>query len=221
MEGIVIRPVERQDAQELLAIYAPYVEKTAISYEYEVPTLREFEDRIVQIQGRYPYLAAVQDGRIVGYAYAGRFHPRAAYDWAVESTIYVRADQKRAGIGRMLYEALEHALLLQNILSVYACIASPEVEDEYLTKNSEQFHAHLGYQKVAEFPKCGYKFDRWYGMVWMEKQLGAHIPYPQKVRPFSEIKEQWEAWLYQQQNTADMFQEKEEKQEENESKRNK
>ena len=79
---------------------------------------------------------AERDGEIVGYAYAGAFHPRAAYDWAVESTVYVQEDQEKTGVGRKLYEALEQALVLQNILNVYACIAYPEVEDEYLNKNS-------------------------------------------------------------------------------------
>lgn len=220
MKEIRIRTAGIEDAKELLRIYAPYVAETAISFEYEVPTLQEFEQRIAHILEYYPYLAAERDGEIIGYAYAGRFHQRAAYDWAVESSVYVRTDQKRTGVGRKLYEALELALSLQNILSVYACIACSETEDEYLTRNSIQFHSHIGYQQMAEFPKCGYKFDRWYGMVWLEKQLGAHKPYPEKVRPFGEIREQWEAELHQQEASAAACQTKEEKQRKDESKRN-
>ena len=171
MTDIKIRAVTKADANELLEIYRPYVEKTAITFEWEVPTLQEFEGRIAHVLEKYPYLAAERKGEIVGYAYAGRFHGRAAYDWAVETTVYVREDQKKTGVGKELYLALEKALGLQNILNLNACIGYPEVEDEYLTKNSAQFHRHLGYRLVGEFYKCGYKFGRWYNMVWMEKVL--------------------------------------------------
>lgn len=188
MNDIRIKIATKEDARELLAIYAPYVEKTAITFEYEVPALQEFEGRIEHILERYPYLVAERDGEIVGYAYAGAFHPRAAYDWAVESTVYVREDQEKTGVGRKLYEALEQALALQNILNVYACIAYPEVEDEHLTKNSVQFHEHMGYRFIGEFCKCGYKFDRWYNMVWMEKHLGEHETDQAAVKSFDEIR---------------------------------
>lgn len=186
---IVIRIAAEQDAEKLLEIYAPYVEKTAITFEYEVPSPEEFRYRIRHILEKYPYLAAERNGEIVGYAYAGSFHERAAYSWDAETTVYVREDQKKTGVGRKLYEALERILGLQNILNVNACIGYPEIEDEYLTKNSVQFHEHLGYQLVGEFHKCGYKFGRWYNMVWMEKHLGTHVDNPPTVRRFDEIRE--------------------------------
>ena len=188
MNDVRIRIATKEDARELLTIYAPYVEKTAITFEYEVPALQEFAGRIEHILERYPYLVAERDGEIVGYAYAGAFHPRAAYDWAVESTVYVQEDQEKTGVGRKLYEALEQALVLQNILNVYACIAYPEVEDEHLTKNSVQFHEHMGYRFIGEFRKCGYKFERWYNMVWMEKHLGEHETDQAAVMSFDEIR---------------------------------
>lgn len=189
MEESRIRIATEQDAEALLEIYAPYVEKTAITFEYEVPTAEEFAGRIRHILGKYPYLVAEREGGIAGYAYAGPFKERAAYDWAVETTIYVREEQKKNGIGRELYEMLEKALALQNILNVNACIAFPETEDEHLSKNSVQFHAHMGYRMVGEFSKCGYKFGRWYNMVWMEKHIGVHRDNPPAVKRFSEIRE--------------------------------
>lgn len=192
MTDIKIRAVTKADANELLEIYRPYVEKTAITFEWEVPTLQEFEGRIAHVLEKYPYLAAERKGEIVGYAYAGRFHGRAAYDWAVETTVYVREDQKKTGVGKELYLALEKALGLQNILNLNACIGYPEVEDEYLTKNSAQFHRHLGYRLVGEFYKCGYKFGRWYNMVWMEKLIGEHGDNPPAIRKFCEIQETFE-----------------------------
>ncbi len=174
-----IRVAQIADAKELLAIYAPYVRETAITFEYEVPTIEEFAVRIAHTLERYPYLVAKYNGEIVGYAYAGPFHERPAYDWAVETSIYVRQDRKGQGIGRALYDALEAQLRRQNIVNVNACIASPAAEDTHLTKASILFHEKLGYQMVGEFHQCGYKFDTWYNMVWMEKMIGEHtVPQP-------------------------------------------
>lgn len=188
MKNCRIRIATKQDAKKLVEIYAPYVEKTAITFEYDVPTVEEFEGRIENILKKYPYLVAERDGEIVGYAYAGTFYNRAAYDWAVETTVYVREDQKKTGIGKELYKALEKILAMQNILNLNACIAYLEVEDEHLTKNSVGFHEHLGYRLVGEFYKCGYKFGRWYNMVWMEKHIGEHVDNPPKVKSFEEIR---------------------------------
>lgn len=183
-----IRIATKEDARELLEIYAPYVEKTAITFEYDVPTVQEFEERIERVLEKYPYLVAEREGKIVGYAYASSFHSRAAYGWAVETTVYVHKEQKKTGIGKELYEALEKCLAMQNILNLNACIAYTEKKDPYLTKNSVQFHEHLGYRFVGEFYKCSYKFGRWYNMVWMEKHIGEHPDVPLSVKRFDEIR---------------------------------
>ena len=185
-----IRVATPQDAEALLAIYAPYVTDTAITFEYEVPSLTEFRERIRHTLERYPYLVMEQDGEILGYAYAGPFKERAAYDWAVETTIYVKQGMKKQGIGRKLYQALEDTLIRQNILNLNACIGYPTVEDEYLTRNSMEFHQHLGYRLVGQFYQCGYKFGRWYDMVWMEKLVGEHGVEPVRVKPFPELQQE-------------------------------
>lgn len=174
MSSIEIRTVTVDDAEALLNIYGYYVTHTAISFEYETPTVEEFKRRIVNTLKKYPYLAAVQDKEILGYAYAGPFVGRAAYDWSAEVTIYLAADKRKQGLGRMLYEALERELIKMGILNLYACIGCIETPDEYLTKNSAQFHEHMGYIKAGHFHKCGYKFGRWYDMIWMEKIIGSH-----------------------------------------------
>ena len=171
---VTIRTACLEDAQRLLEIYGYYVENTAISFEYEVPALTEFQERMKRILQRYPYLVAVQDGTILGYAYAGPFHPRAAYQWTAEVTIYVDPECRKCGLGRKLYEALEQRLTEMGILNLYACIGYPEEEDAYLTKNSAEFHTHMGYRLAGRFVQCGYKFNRWYDMVYMEKCIGAH-----------------------------------------------
>ena len=181
-DRLTIRVAQIADAKKLLAIYAPYVRETAITFEYEVPTIEEFAVRIAHTLERYPYLVAKYNGEIVGYAYAGPFHERPAYDWAVETSIYVKQDKRGQGIGKALYDALEAWLRRQNIVNVNACIASPATEDPHLTKASIAFHKKLGYQMVGEFHQCGYKFDTWYNMVWMEKMIGEHtVPQPQVI----------------------------------------
>ena len=172
--GVKIREATTDDAARLLEIYAYYVERTAITFEYDVPSLEEFKGRIAGIKKRYPYLVIEKDGVIQGYAYAGVFKDRAAYDWSCEMTIYLDRGARGEGLGRRLYEALEEALRRQGILNLYACIGCPDVPDEYLDYNSAQFHAHLGYTTVGTFHQCGYKFGRWYSMIWMEKMIGDH-----------------------------------------------
>lgn len=174
MENIVIRSASVNDAEALVNIYAYYVENTAITFEYEVPTVEEFQQRIANTLKKYPYLVAEKEGTILGYAYAGVFKDRAAYDWSAEVTIYLSHNATKCGIGRKLYEALETEMKKRGFLNLYACIGYPVEEDEYLTKNSAQFHAHLGYRFVGEFHQCGYKFERWYNMIWMEKLIGEH-----------------------------------------------
>lgn len=181
---VTIRTATVHDAERLLHIYSYYVEHTAISFEYETPALEEFEMRIANTLKKYPYLCILQDGVIMGYAYAGAFVGRAAYNWSAEVTIYLDPNARKCGFGRKLYEALENALKEMGILNLYACIGYPTVNDEYLTTNSMEFHAHLGYKKVGEFHNCGYKFHRWYHMIWMEKIIGEHKCDADEVRHY-------------------------------------
>ena len=171
-----------EDAEELVAIYDYYVQNTAITFEYETPTAAEFRRRIENTLGRFPYLVLRQDGRIRGYAYAGPFRTRAAYDWCCETSIYLRRGATKCGMGRALYQALEKALGQMGILNMYAVVACPEEkEDEYLTSNSLDFHRHLGFEQAGLYHRCGYKFGRWYHMVWMEKHIGDHADTPLPV----------------------------------------
>lgn len=185
---ISIRMATEADAEDLLKIYAPYVTDTAITFEYEVPSVTEFSQRISNTLKRYPYIVAVEDNHIVGYAYASAFKERAAYSWAVETTVYLNQECRGKGLGRKLYLALEDILRCQNIINVNACIAYIADEDAYLNNTSSVFHEHLGYTKVAHFTKCGYKFGTWYDMIWMEKIIGEHSDKPEPFIPITEIK---------------------------------
>lgn len=189
-DNITLRQAEPKDVPALLAIYRPYVEQTAITFEYEVPSQEEFAKRMEKVLQKYPYLAAESQGEILGYAYAGAFKDRAAYDWAVETSIYVKMGAKRQGIGRKLYQALEQVLKAQNILNLNACIGCPQgQEGPYLTYDSIRFHERMGYQMAGHFHQCGYKFNTWFDMVWMEKHLGAHLEQQPAVIPFPRLRD--------------------------------
>lgn len=187
MNDIKLRTARPSDAPGLLAIYAPYVEDTAISFETAVPGLEEFTRRMEQRLPRYPYLVAERGGELLGYAYLSPFVGRAAYDWAAETTIYLREDTRRMGVGKMLYTAIESLARAQGIVNLEACIGWTDTPDGHLTNNSAEFHAHLGYRMVGRFYKCGYKFGTWYDMVWMEKLLGGHPDAPGDIIPFSAL----------------------------------
>lgn len=186
---IRIRTARPLDAEALLKIYAPYVKDTAITFEYEVPDVVEFQARIEHTLEKYPYLVAEKDGEILGYAYAGSFVGRAAYDWSAETSIYVDRNNQKSGLGRKLYTALEDAMREMGYYNLNACIGYPEVEDEHLTGNSVRFHEHMGYKWVGLFHNSGYKFDTWYHMVWMEKMLGQHPVVAAPVRKYSDVRE--------------------------------
>jgi len=171
---MIVRTAKLSDAEEILSIYAPYVEQTAITFEYDVPSLDEFRGRIEKTLEKFPYLVAENEDGIVGYAYAGVFKGRAAYDWCVETTIYVKMNQRGRGIGKTLYGVLEQQLKEQGILNLNACISWVDTPNEYLSHQSPQFHEQQGYRKCAHFHQCGYKFGRWFDMIWMEKIIGEH-----------------------------------------------
>lgn len=176
-----IRVASPEDAAALVAIYAPYVRDTTITFEETVPSVEEFGKRIAATLKRYPYLVAQRvDGEILGYAYAGAYSQRVAYDWSVETAIYVSQSCGGQGVGSLLYAALERALQAQHVVNLGACITAENVE-------SIGFHRHLGYETVANFAHFGFKFNRWLDVVWMEKTLGEVPVAPEAFVPFDRI----------------------------------
>jgi phosphinothricin acetyltransferase len=174
----MIRIATEADLPEILAIYAPYVENTTVSFEYDVPCRREFMQRFYTITEQFPWLVWEEEGEILGYAYAARPFPRAAYSWDAEPSVYVSPRAQGRGVGRKLYAALEELLKLQGYQTLYAIITEENAA-------SLAFHRALGYEDLALFPRCGYKFGRWIGVWWMEKRLNSvetpksfPIPFP-------------------------------------------
>lgn len=180
-----IRLANQEDIPQILAIYAPYITDTTFSFEYTVPDRETFTRRFLAIASAFPWLVWEENGEILGYAYGSLPFERAAYAWCCEASVYLRQDVRRRGIGKQLYCALEHLMMLQGYKSVYAIITSEN-------KDSLLFHEAMGYKTVATFPNCGYKKGTWLGTVWMEKPL-ANLSHPAAMPlPFPEIMTRFE-----------------------------
>lgn len=167
----MIRLATHADLPAILSIYAPYVESTTYTFEYEVPTLESFTARFDTITAQFPWLVWEEEGQVLGYAYASRPWGRAAYSWNAEISIYLAPRIHGKGIGRSLCAVLEEILRLQGYRIIYSVITSDN-------QGSIDFHKKIGYTFVAEFPGCGHKFGRQLGTVWLEKQLD-FVEYPQ------------------------------------------
>jgi len=184
----MIRMATEKDAPEILEIYRGYVQNTFISFEYDVPSLKEFTERITNTLKKYPYLVAVDNDRIVGYAYVGRFKERSAYDLDVETSIYIKFDQKQNGIGKALYNSLEEILQKQNIVNLYACISCDSENNTIIINDSINFHDAMGYKLVGHFINCGYKFLKWHDVVYMVKTINKPTKLPKTFIPIAKIK---------------------------------
>ena len=160
----IIRPLRQTDAANILAIYAPYVTDTTITFETSVPTLKEFSKRIENIQRNYPYLVCEVDGKVVGYAYASKHRERAAYQYSVEVSVYVASDYHHKGIGKELYKSLFAALDACNYYSAYAGITLPN-------DKSIGLHKSFGFVEVGIYHNIGYKDGKWLDVIWLEKPL--------------------------------------------------
>ena len=192
---LCLRFAKLNDAEALSLIYKPYVENTAVSFEYIPPSKEEFGKRIKDKIQNYPFIVAEYNGEVAGYSYASSFMPRPAYQHSVETTVYISSKFHQKGIGKSLYLALEKILTLQNVISLNACIAFADVPDETLNNNSMLFHGRMGYRYVGRFNASGYKFGRFYDMIWMEKLISESETPMQDFRPFSSVCDEAEAVL--------------------------
>lgn len=184
MDNVQLRLAKPEDAEQLLAIYRPYVESpdsrlSNVSFEYVAPSVEEFRERIEGISAAFPYLVVEENGVAVGYAYAHPYITRFAYQWSAELTIYLASEGWGKGYGTLLYKALEQLLMLQGITNLYACIAGDN-------ESSIGFHRAQGYTINGTFSQCAYKNDMWLDMVWMEKKL-AHPQKPELIKSIKDI----------------------------------
>ncbi len=159
-DALILRPVAPGDAGAIAAIYAHYVRETTVSFEIEPPGAAEIAQRIAQTVPHFPYLVAEADGELLGYAYAGQFHRRAAYRWIVETTVYIRHGSARRGIGRMLYTALLDQVRAQGFCGAVGLITLPNAA-------SVGLHEAMGFTQTGCHRKVGYKLGGWYDVgLW-------------------------------------------------------
>src|SRR2546428_9830239 len=172
----IIRLAREEDAAAMLAIYAPYVRDTAISFETEPPSEEEFRQRVRSTREVGVWLLCEADGGVRGYAYGGRFHARRAYQWTVEVTAYVHGGHHRKGIGLGLYTSLLGCLALQGFRSAIGAITLPNPA-------SVGLHERMSFTPAAVLRSVGYKHGRWHDVGWWQRALGAHDRSPAAPRP--------------------------------------
>jgi L-amino acid N-acyltransferase YncA len=155
----LIRLAEEGDAPQIAAIYAPVVRDTIISFETEPPSAEEIAGRVRDTLVRWPWLVCERDGEVLGYAYAGAHRSRAAYQWSVDVSTYVREDARQRGVGRALYTSLIAALALQGFYNAYAGVTLPN-------DASVGLHETMGFRLVGVYRGVGYKLGAWHDVGW-------------------------------------------------------
>ncbi len=169
----MIRFATFADASAVAAIYAHYVHKTSITFVNEAPTAADFVSRISD--PRYPFLVAVRNDRVVGFAYASMFRTKAAYRWDVEFSIYLAPGIEGQGIGSELMEELLRCVERQGYLNAYSCITLPN-------ERSVNLHKKFGFAELGVFPRSGYKMGKWHDVIWMGKALSDSDGEPEEPR---------------------------------------
>jgi len=158
-----IRDVNTADAAALAEIYRRYIH-TNITFETVAPTAEEFAGRVAEITRKYPYLAAEEDGVLIGYAYAHEYRARVAYRWSAELSVYLAPDARHRGIGRALNIELMSRLQKMGVRMAYSCIVAGN-------EDSIRLYRNLGFREVGTFTDSGWKNGQWLDTVWFEKRL--------------------------------------------------
>lgn len=178
------------DAEGVLAIYAPIVRETPISFEVEPPTMAEMRGRIERTLPAFPWLVSESEGGIAGYACASRHRERAAYQWSVDVSVYVATEARRRGVARRLYVPLLGILTDLGYYSAFAGIALPNAA-------SVGFHEAMGFRPVGIYRRVGYKLGAWHDVGWWQRQLREYVGEPTPPRSMGSLVEtgEWKRWL--------------------------
>ena len=166
---LVYRLAERKDIPTILNIYAPYIEKTTFTFEYDVPSIETFTARFDEITAKFPWYVCEDGNTIVGYAYASPAFTRAAFRWDADLSVYISPAYHHCGIGKHFYELLENDLLLMGYHNVYALVTGKN-------QISRAFHEKLGYTLLGHLPNTGFKFGEWLDLYWYGKRLRDPFP---------------------------------------------
>jgi L-amino acid N-acyltransferase YncA len=179
---VTISQATAADAAAIVALYAPYVQKTSVTFEYDVPTVEDYRRRIEEITEFFPFFLLREDGVPAGYAYAHFFHPRKAYQWMCETSIYIGENFHRKGYASLLYEKLLDALRRQGFCQAVAILGCPN-------EPSERFHRAMGFELLGTFPTAGYKLGQWHDVKWYRLSLRPIPDQPRDPLPFRALGE--------------------------------
>ena len=179
-ETLIIRSATENDAEDILRIYSYYVMNTVITFEYTVPSLDDFRERIRNIISVYPFLVCLVNGRIAGYAYASPHMERAAYHWNAVLSVYHENKYTGQGIGSILYETLMDILKKQHVQNVYGIVTYPNIP-------SEKLHLKTGFTPVGIFHHTGFKYNRWHDVIWYEKFIGDNEKEPEPLVAYPHV----------------------------------
>lgn len=183
-----IRLAHPLDAEAIAAIYRPFVKTTAISFETVPPGREEMGRRIAETLVSYPWLVCELGGQVVGYAYATQHRVRAAYQWSVDTSVYVDEKHWRSGVGRGLYASLFSILAAQGFFNAFAGIALPNPA-------SVALHESVGFEAIGVYRRVGYKFGAWHDVGWWQLLLKAQEASPAEPLDLATLRSQpgWES----------------------------
>jgi phosphinothricin acetyltransferase len=176
----LIRLAAEDDAEQIRAIYAPIVGETATSFELEPPSTEEMCCRIADTLLQWPWLVCAAGPQILGYAYASRHRARAAYQWSVDTSVYIHPEARRLGIGRALYRSLFAILVRQGYCNAYAGIALPN-------PGSVGLHEAVGFRPVGVYREVGYKHGAWHDVGWWHLALQPKPSVPPPPLPLAAV----------------------------------
>lgn len=158
----MIREAVGGDSLAIAEIYNHYIENTATSFEEKPVSGTDIQGRIESVQGvGLPWIVAVEDGAVVGYAYATKWKERSAYRFAVEVSVYLSNHIQGRGLGTTLYETIFSKLKEAGVQTVIGGITLPNPA-------SVALHEKMGMKKVAHFEKVGFKFDHWHDVGYWQ-----------------------------------------------------
>lgn len=176
----MIRVATKEDATGMLEIYAPFILNSGITQETEIPSVGDFQKRIISNLEERPWLVCEIDGQVAGYAYAGKHRDRKGYQWCTEPSVYISEKYFGIGIADALYTALFDILKLQGYVNAYAVITLPN-------DRSIAFHKKFGFEYLTTYKKIGYKLGQWHDVGWMQYEVNPHKKDPEDPFKFPDL----------------------------------
>lgn len=167
------------DAYELLEIYKQYID-TSITFEYDLPSKVEFQNRIKEYSEIYPYFVCREKGKCVGFVYAHRAQERAAYQWNAELSVYIDKNYCGKGLGVKLYEMMVEILAIQGVKTLYGLVTTPNPK-------SVKLHESTGFKLSGTYHNTGFKAGKWCDVLLFEKQIGDYDVPPKPIIPVQKL----------------------------------